>query len=106
MNLAGVRGILSRLLPTTRLLVWRRDDPMLSPRSSRVTAADERLRRRARRFTALLGILSSSVFLYLAVYKVDLREVRLTLASVNLVWLIPMIAISLIGFWLRAVRWA
>jgi uncharacterized protein (TIRG00374 family) len=57
-------------------------------------------------FGALLSISLSGLFLYLAVRKVDLAEVRLSLASIGLLWLAPMILISLVACWLRAVRWA
>jgi len=54
----------------------------------------------------LLSIGLSGLFLYFAMRKVDLAEVRQALASANLFWLAPMLLISLINFWLRAVRWA
>jgi uncharacterized protein (TIRG00374 family) len=57
-------------------------------------------------FSALLGISLSGLFLYLAFGKVNLGQVRTALASARLAWLAPMIAILLVSFWLRAVRWA
>jgi uncharacterized protein (TIRG00374 family) len=54
----------------------------------------------------MIGIGLSGIFLYLALRKVDLLAVRAALANAKLVWVIPMIAISLINFWLRAIRWA
>jgi uncharacterized protein (TIRG00374 family) len=65
-----------------------------------------RLTRWRRYLGALLCIGLSGLFLYLAMRKVDPIEVRKALAAMNLRWLLPMVMVSLIGFWLRAVRWA
>ena len=55
---------------------------------------------------ALFCIGVSGLFLYLAVRKADLLEVRKAFGAMQLHWLLPMIAIALIDFWLRAVRWS
>ena len=55
---------------------------------------------------ALLCIGVSGLFLYLAMRKADFLEVRNALGAMNLRWLLPMIAVGLVDFWLRAVRWA
>src|SRR5262245_44062978 len=54
----------------------------------------------------LLGIGLSGLFFCLAARKVDLAETSLALANAHLYWLAPMLLISLVDFWLRAVRWA
>lgn len=54
---------------------------------------------------AWLGIAISAFFLYLAFRGQDFGEIRDSLRSVNLWWLIPAMAVYFVGVWLRAVRW-
>ena len=61
---------------------------------------------RRRIFAALLSIGVSGLFLYLAVRKTDLLDIRKALSGVNLRWLLPIVVIALVDFWLRAVRWS
>jgi glycosyltransferase 2 family protein len=51
------------------------------------------------------GILFSGVFLYLAVRRVDFREVARAFADARYIFLIPSIAANLIGLWIRTLRW-
>jgi glycosyltransferase 2 family protein len=53
----------------------------------------------------LLCIGVSGLFLYLAARKADFLEVRQALGAMYLRWLLPIVIISLVDFWLRAVRW-
>jgi uncharacterized protein (TIRG00374 family) len=56
-------------------------------------------------FSVLLGISLGGLFFYLALRKVKITEVNLSLSNADLHWLLPMIVMTLIGFWLRALRW-
>ena len=84
---------------------------MVNPMAKAVTSTGEMTRRakpyRWRRYLgALFCIGVSGVFLYLAVRKTDFLEVRKALGAVHLPWLLPLIAVALVDFWLRAVRWS
>jgi uncharacterized protein (TIRG00374 family) len=54
---------------------------------------------------AILGILISAIFLFLAFRKVHLRELRIALGYANYVYLIPSIILLLLSMLLRAIRW-
>ncbi len=56
--------------------------------------------------SVLVGIGAGGVFLFLAVRRVNLDEVRLALAGADLRWLIPIILVLLMSFWIRALRWS
>ena len=59
-----------------------------------------------RSWRAWLGIAISGVFLYFAFRGQDFGEIRDSLRSVNLWWLVPALAMYFAGVWLRAVRWS
>jgi uncharacterized protein (TIRG00374 family) len=52
-----------------------------------------------------LGLALSAVLIWLSVRSLDLAEVGRALASANNVYLLPICAVTLLAFWLRAVRW-
>lgn len=84
---------------------------MVSPIAAEVVSSGETplaaKERQWRRYAGvLLCIVLSGLFLYLAVRKTNLLEVRKAWSTMHLYWLLPMVAISLIDFWLRAVRWS
>ncbi len=81
-------------------------DPMAGSVAPCEIAAPARLNRWRRYVGVLLSIGISGLFLYLAVRKADVLEVHEALATVNLRWLLPIVAIALVDFWLRAVRWS
>jgi len=82
------------------------DDPVAGSIQSSYQAAVHSKPRRSRPYLGvLLCIAVSGLFLYLAVRKADFLEVRRALAAIDLRWLVPIVIISLIDFWLRAVRW-
>lgn len=58
-----------------------------------------------RQLRALIGILISGIFLFLAFRGQDLGEIRDALLESNLWWLPVALALYFIGVWLRAVRW-
>ncbi len=58
-----------------------------------------------RRITILIGLLLSALFLYLAVRGVDLHKMVRTLARTNLWYMPPCLALTMIAFWLRSLRW-
>ncbi len=53
----------------------------------------------------LVGTLSSVIFLYLAVKDVPLGDVLQTLARANYGWVMAAVAVTVLGSWLRALRW-
>ena len=53
----------------------------------------------------LLGVLISIVFLVLAFYKANFREVWKALEQANYIYIIPNIFLLLLAMWLRAYRW-
>ncbi len=59
-----------------------------------------------RSWRAWIGIALSGIFLYFAFRGQDVGEIRDSLRSVNLWWLIPALVMYFIGVWLRAVRWS
>lgn len=58
-----------------------------------------------RSWRALIGILISAVFLYLAFRGQDFGEIRDALLESNLWWLPVALALYFVGVWIRAVRW-
>lgn len=54
---------------------------------------------------ALLGIVISAVFLYIAFRGQDLGEIREALGQTNLWWLAPALVLYFTGVWIRAIRW-
>lgn len=52
-----------------------------------------------------LGLGISAVFLYLAFRGQDFGEIRDSLGRTNLWWLIPALALYMLGVYLRAIRW-
>jgi uncharacterized protein (TIRG00374 family) len=58
-----------------------------------------------RNWRALIGVLISAVFLYLAFRGQDFGEIRDALLESNLWWLPVALALYFAGVWLRAVRW-
>jgi glycosyltransferase 2 family protein len=58
-----------------------------------------------RNWRALIGILISAVFLYLAFRGQDFREIRDALLESNLWWLPVALALYFVGVWIRAIRW-
>jgi glycosyltransferase 2 family protein len=67
--------------------------------------APPRSRRGRRAGLVLLGLVVSAFFAWLASRKISLAEVGDSLASADYVWLAPAIALTLVGTWVRAVRW-
>lgn len=53
----------------------------------------------------LLGIILSVIFLGLALYTVNLDELRKALASANYLFVLPAVLITLTGYILRTLRW-
>lgn len=58
-----------------------------------------------RSWRALLGVLISAVFLYLAFRGQDFGEIRDALLESNLWWLPVALALYFVGVWIRAIRW-
>ncbi len=58
-----------------------------------------------RHWRALVGVLISGVFLYLAFRGQDLNEIRDALLESNLWWLPVALALYFVGVWFRALRW-
>ena len=52
-----------------------------------------------------LSIILAIVFLYIAFYKVDFSEVLTIVSHANIIWVIVFIMITMLGHYLRAVRW-
>jgi len=52
-----------------------------------------------------LGLALSALLLWLSLRSLDLREVGRALATANWVWFLPICGLTLLAFWLRAVRW-
>ena len=52
-----------------------------------------------------LGLLLSAFLLWLSLRSLDLEVVGRALAGANWVWFLPICALTLLAFWLRAVRW-
>lgn len=53
----------------------------------------------------VVGTLIGVIFLYLAVKDVPLGDVLQTLARVNYSWVMAAVAVTVLGSWLRALRW-
>jgi len=53
----------------------------------------------------LLGLAFSAVLIWLSMRKINLAEVGHALAGANWVWFVPACGITLLAFWIRAVRW-
>ncbi len=52
-----------------------------------------------------VGVVLSGVFLYLAFHKVDPGEIGSAFRNANYVYVIPCLIMSIVGMWLRALRW-
>lgn len=52
-----------------------------------------------------IGLLLSAFFLWLAFRRVDFRLLWSTLRSINFWWFIPFVIITLLGMYVRAIRW-
>jgi uncharacterized protein (TIRG00374 family) len=52
-----------------------------------------------------LGLLLSAVLIWLSVRKINLAEVGHALAAANWAWFVPACGLTLLAFWIRAVRW-
>ena len=52
-----------------------------------------------------VGLAVSAVALYFAFRKVDIGDLLTYLASINYIWVLPALAMVMISFYLRAVRW-
>ena len=82
-------------------------DPMAGSVTPSCGIATHAKPNRWRRYVAaLLSVGISGLFLYLAVRKADVLDVREALGTMNLRWLLPIVVIALVDFWLRAVRWS
>lgn len=57
------------------------------------------------RWKTWVGLFVSAAFLYLSFRKVDLQEVRSALDQAHYVYAIPAVALVIVGFWVRALRW-
>jgi uncharacterized protein (TIRG00374 family) len=53
----------------------------------------------------IVGLAISAVALYFAFKNIPVRELGRYLGSINYLWMIPAVAVTLISFFLRAVRW-
>jgi uncharacterized protein (TIRG00374 family) len=53
----------------------------------------------------LIGSLLSALFLYLAFRKTDLQEIAETLRATRSAFLVPAVILTLLGFYVRALRW-
>lgn len=53
----------------------------------------------------VLGLLVSAFFLYLAFRRTDLHEVAAHLGSANYWYLLPASVLTILAFWIRALRW-
>ncbi len=53
-----------------------------------------------------VGILISAAFLYLAIRGLDLGTLWVSIKSIDIIWILPGIAIYFIGVWARSVRWS
>lgn len=51
------------------------------------------------------GMVLSAVALFFAFRNVPIRDLMSYLASINYLWVLPALAMVMISFWLRAVRW-
>ena len=56
-------------------------------------------------WTLVLGIALSTGFLYAAFREVDINGLTSALAGANYLYLIPVLALTFVGLWFRAVRW-
>jgi uncharacterized protein (TIRG00374 family) len=54
---------------------------------------------------AVIGLLISVLFAYLAVRKISVSEVWHGLRDANYAWVVPALALTLVTAWLKAVRW-
>ncbi|MBI3943820.1 MAG: flippase-like domain-containing protein [Chloroflexi bacterium] len=54
---------------------------------------------------AVLGILATVFFLYLALRNLDWSHLAEVLATINYAWVLPALGCQLLGYWLRALRW-
>jgi len=57
------------------------------------------------RIQLALGLLLSAALLWLSLRSLDLREIAGALARANWVWFGPICLLTLLAFWIRAVRW-
>ena len=59
-----------------------------------------------KRWIIWLGILISAVFLYLAIRGLDLDTLWVSIKAIDIIWILPGIAVYFIGVWARSVRWS
>ena len=52
-----------------------------------------------------IGLALSAALIWLSVRSLDLREVMRALAAANWIWFLPICGLTLLAFWIRAVRW-
>ena len=52
-----------------------------------------------------LGLGLSAVLLWLSLRSLDPREIGRALAAANWVWFLPICGLTLVSFWIRAIRW-
>jgi len=57
------------------------------------------------RIQVAIGLLLSAVLLWLSLRSLDPREIATSLARANWVWFLPICGLTLLAFWIRAVRW-
>jgi len=53
----------------------------------------------------VFGLALSALLIWLSVRSLDPREIGRALAAANWVWFLPVCALTLLAFWIRAVRW-
>src|SRR4030043_2062252 len=58
-----------------------------------------------KRWQFWLGLLISSIFLYLVLRKIDYLQLWQVLKSANYWWLIPGVAVYFVALWVRSWRW-
>jgi hypothetical protein len=58
-----------------------------------------------RRWQLWVGIAISLFFLYIALRGLGLQDLGQAMGQANYVWLIPGVAVYMLGVWVRAWRW-
>jgi uncharacterized protein (TIRG00374 family) len=57
------------------------------------------------RLQLAIGLALSALLLWLSLRSLDLAEIGRALAGANWVWFLPICGLTLLAFWLRAIRW-
>ncbi len=57
------------------------------------------------RLQLVLGLLLSAFLLWLSLRSLDPREIAGALARANWLWFVPICLLTLVSFWVRAIRW-